>query len=272
MGRALVILVLLLQAGLAQAAGFVIGVPPIHSMRTLAARYEPLRAGLEARLGQPVHLESAVDFAAYHAHTLRGDYDLTITPAHFARLAQKDAGFYPLIQFQPDHDALLVFNADRPLGTLDRLKNQQLAVIDRLAVTVMATLAYLRERGLQAGRDYQMVEYSNHASVGRALINGQAMAGVTTTHGLKQIPEPMRGKLKVHAHIADIPAFVMLAKPNTPRQEIERMQRAVLGFAQSKTGRAFLESIAYADLVPAEERLLKRVDAYLKETRKGLAP
>lgn len=272
MAKTLVILVMLLQAGLVHAAGIVIGVPPIHSMRTLAARYEPMRADLEAQLGQPVFLESALDFAEYHARTLRGDFDLTITPAHFARLAQKERGFHPLIQFLPDHDALLVFNVDRPLAKLDLMKNQQLAVIDRLAVTVMATLHYLDEQGLEAGRDYRVVEYHNHASVGQALINGQAMAGVTTTHGLKQIPEAIRGKLKVYAHIADIPAFVMLAKPNTPRKEIERMQGAVLSFAKSKAGQSFLNGIAYEGLVLADERLLKRVDAYLKETRKGLMP
>lgn len=270
MARLFTVFLLLLQGGLVQAA-FVIGVPPIHSMRTLAARYEPLRAYMEAQLGQPVYLESALGFAEYHARGMRGEYDLTITPAHFARLAQKDRGFHPVIQFRPDHDALLVYNVDRPLSKLELMKGQQLAVIDRLAVTVMATVHYLDEMGLEAGRDYRVVEYRNHASVGQALMSGLAMAGVTTTHGLKQIPEPIRGKLKVYAHIADIPAFVMLAKPEASRRQIEDLQNKVLAFARSKTGRAFLKGIAYSDLVAANEQSLHRVDAYLKETSKGLA-
>ncbi|MCP5278641.1 MAG: PhnD/SsuA/transferrin family substrate-binding protein [Thiobacillus sp.] len=271
MVRVLLILWLTLQEGLVQAA-MVIGVPPIHSMRTLAARYEPMRAYLESRLGEPVYLESALDFAEYQARTLRGEFDLTITPAHFGRLAQKDLGFHPLVQFQPDHDALLVYSADRPLDNLSLMQGQQLAVIDRLAVTVMASVHYLDEKGLEAGRDYRVVEYRNHASVGQALVTGLAMAGVTTSHGMKQIPEPVRVKLKVYAHMADIPAFVMLAKPGVSRADRERLQSAVLAFGQGIAGQGFLKGIAYSALIPANERMLKRVDGYLKETRKGLAP
>lgn len=269
MARFLVLILLWLQAGLVQAA-LVIGVPPIHSMRTLAARYEPLRAYLEVQLGQPVYLESALDFSEYHARTLRGEFDLAVTPAHFARLAQQDKGFQPLIQFQPDHDSLLIFNADRPLDDLQRMKGQQLAVIDRLAVTVMAAIHFLDGKGLEAGRDYRVVEYRNHTSVGQALVNGAAMAGVTTTHGMKQIPEAIRNRLQVYTHIADIPAFVMVTKPGTTAAQRARIQQAVLAFARSEGGQDFLKSIAYSALIPADENLLKRVDGYIRETRKGL--
>lgn len=271
--RRLLVCLLALFPGLAGAAAtaFVIGVHPIHSMRTLAARFEPMRAYLEAHLGQPVLVESAVDFAEYHARTLRGDFDLTITPAHFARLAQKDKGFQPLIQFQPDNDALLVYHVDRPLENLALLRNQQLAVIDRLAVTVMASMHYLSEKYLEAGRDYRVVEYRNHASVAQALAAGLAMAGVTTTHAMKQIPEDLRDKLKVAARITDIPIFVGLAKPDLSRAEARRLQELLLVFSRGKAGQDFLQGIAFTGFVPAEESRLRRVDAYLQETRKGLA-
>jgi phosphonate transport system substrate-binding protein len=57
----------------------------------IAERYEPLRAYLEARLKLPVRVESAPDFARYHARVMKGDFDLAITAAHLARLAQKEA-------------------------------------------------------------------------------------------------------------------------------------------------------------------------------------
>jgi len=261
---------LLLLAGLSHAA-LVVGVPPIHSMRTLAARYEPLRAYLESQMGEPVYLESALNFSEYHARTVRGEFDLVVTPAHFARLAQKDQGFVPIIQFQPDHDALLIYGSDQPLTNPGLMKGQQLAVIDHMAVTVLAALHYLGEKGLESGQDYRVVEYRNHASVGQAITSGQAMAGVSTTHGMKQIPERIRSKLKVYAHIADIPAFVMLAKSSMPKKDVEALQRTILAFARSSQGKAFLKSIAYSAFVPASEQSLHRVDAYLEETRKGLS-
>lgn len=274
MARLLLVCLLVLVPGLAgaSATAFVIGVHPIHSMRTLAERFEPMRAYLEAQLRRPVFVESAVDFAEYYARTINGEFDLAVIPAHFARLAQKEKGFQPLIQFQPDNDSLLVYWADRPLDDLALMRDQQLAVIDRLAVTVMASVHYLGEKGLAAGRDYRVVEYRNHASVAQALANGQALAGVTTTHALKQIPEALRGKLRVAARINDIPSFVGLAKPGMPRAEAKHLQEMLLSFSYDKAGQDFLKGIAFTGFVSAEEKRLRRVDAYLKETRKGLMP
>ncbi len=272
MARLIVVFLLLWMAGLAQGASFVIGLAPIHSMRILAQRYEPLRAYLEAQLGRPVFVESAPDFAEFQARTLRGEFDLTLSPAHFARLAQKDKGFQPIVQFLPDHDAMLVYSVDRPLSSVGLLKNQPLAVIDRLTIGTMAALNYLEEHGLEAGRDYRVVEFHTHAGLGQSLANGTALAGVTTTPGLKQMPEAVRDKLRVFARIADIPAFVILAKPGASRTERERLQQAVLDFGRDKAGQAFLKGVAYSALVPADEQSLKRVDPDLKATRKGLMP
>lgn len=271
MARALWLLLFLGMASLAQAAGFLLGVPPIHSMRTLAERYEPLRAFLEARLGRAVYLESAADFADYHARTLAGEYDLAVTPAHFARIAQKERQFQPLTQFQPDHDALLLHTVEAPLQDLSRLKGGQLAVIDPLAITVMASVDYLERQGLELGRDYQMTDYRNHASVAQAMAAGLAVAGVSTTQGLKQMPGPVRARLRVRAHIADIPAFVILAKPQASAAEVARTRNLLLEFARGTAGQDFLRDIAYTALVPAEEASMRRADAYLRTTRKMLA-
>ena len=271
MARTWLILLLVLVTGLARAEAFIIGVPPIHSMRTLAQRFEPLRVHLAARLQVPVYLESAPNFALFHQRTLEGGYDLAITPSHFGRLAEKEQGFQPLAQFEPDHDALLVCRSDRPIPGLEALKYQQLAVIDRLAVTVMASIHYLEAQGLEAGRDYRVAEYRNHGSMAQAVASGMAPVGVTTTQGMKQLPESMRERLKVLAHIADIPAFVVLAKPQLPSAEADRLQGLVLEFGRSPAGQRFLEEMAYAGLRPADEKRLRRVDTFLKAARQELA-
>lgn len=256
----------------AQAAVYTVGVLPIHSARILAERYEPLRAYLENHLKQPVRIESAVDFARFHARTLNGDFDLTLTPAHFARLAQKDAGFQALAQFTPDHDALLIHSAERPLAGLGDLRGAQLAVIDRLAITVMASLSYLEEQGLEAGRDYRVTEHRTHASAAYSLINGLSVAAVTTSQGLLQMPDELRRKLLVHKPIADIPVFVFLAKPEAARPQVERMQKLIMDFPATTEGASFLKNIGYGGVVAASEVRLKRADAYLKATRKALVP
>lgn len=260
------------RADASTSSTFTVGVLPIHSPRVLVTRYEPLRAYLEARLGQPVRVETAADFARFHERTLRGDFDLTITPAHFARLAQLEAGFQPLTHFTPDHDALLILGAARPLGNPRELRGKDLAVIDRLAITVMAALSHLEEHGLEAGRDYRVMEHRTHASVAQAIANGLVSAGVTTTQGLLQMSPELRDRIVVHRHIADIPAFVMLARPGLDRARVERLRELLLAFPGDPSGRVFLAQIGYGEIRPASETSMKRSDPYLNATRKALKP
>jgi phosphonate transport system substrate-binding protein len=254
------------------ALAFTLGVLPIHGARVLVERYEPLRAYLERSLKQPVRIESAPDFARFQQRTLRGEFDLAVTPAHFARIAQKDLGFQPLIHLLPDHDALLVFSADQPLAALAELKGRQIAVVDRLAVTVMAALQYLEEQGLESGRDYAVAEHRTHASVAHALAGGLSAVGVTTSQGMQQIPQELRQRLVVQKHIANIPAFVFLAGPDLAKARVEGLRALLLDFAKSPEGAAFMKQTGYNALRPVTEAFMKRADPYLKETRRTLAP
>jgi phosphonate transport system substrate-binding protein len=257
--------------GVAQAASsFTLGVLPVHSARILAERYEPLRAYLEARLKQPVRIESAADFKHFQARTLRGDFDLAVSPAHLARLAQKDVHSIPLVQFTPDHDALLVFSSEQPMTGVSDLRGKQLAIIDRLAITVMAALAYLGQQGLEEDVDYRVAEHRTHASAAHSLITGLSQAAVTTSQGLLQIPEDLRSKLVVHKHIADIPAFVILAKPGLPRKTMGQIKKWLLAFPDEVEGIDFLSRTGYTSLADANESRMKRVEPYLKATRKAL--
>jgi phosphonate transport system substrate-binding protein len=252
------------------APSFILGVLPVHSARVLTERYEPLRGYLEKNLQQPVRIESAANFRRFHERMLQGDFDLSIAPSHFARVAQKDAGFLPLTQFSPDHDALLVYAAARPLDNIKALKNQRLAVIDRLAVTVTASLQYIASQGLEAERDFQVVEHRTHASAAHALISGLADAAVTTSQGILQMPDDVQRKLVVMKHIADIPAFVMMAKPGTDKARSEQLKRLLLNFPREAEGIDFLGQTGYSSVIPISEANLKRGDIFLKETRKAL--
>jgi len=255
----------------AQAApNFILGIVPIHSARVLTERYEPLRVYLERILKQPVRIESAPDFRRFHERTLRGDFDLTVTPAHFARLAQKDAGMQPLAQFTPDHDSLLIYAAARPLASFKDLQGKQLAVIDRLAITVTAALQFLDTQGLEANRDYQVVEHRTHASAAYALISGMSAAAVSSSQGMLQMPDDLRRKLVVQKHIADIPAFVVIAKAGMDKAQAEQLKKALLAFPNEAEGIDFLGHTGYTTLIPANEAAMKRADPYLKETRKAL--
>ncbi|MBU1666477.1 MAG: phosphate/phosphite/phosphonate ABC transporter substrate-binding protein, partial [Gammaproteobacteria bacterium] len=73
-----------------------------------------------------------------------------------------------------------------------------------------------------------------------------------------------------HKTLADIPAFVLIAKAGMDKARAERLKNLLLAFQNEPEGIDFLGRVGYSKLIPANEAALKRVDAYLKETRKAL--
>lgn len=250
----------------------VLGVLPVHPTRVLVTRYEPLRAFLQQRLGRPARVESAADFRQFHQRTLKGDFDLAITPAHFARLAQSDAGFHPLARMLPDHDALIVTRRDSSEGSAPVPRGGRLAVIDPLAITVMAALRHLESQGLKAGVDFQAVTHRTHASAIHALLAGQVAAAVTTSQGLAQIPADLRARLRVDGPAMHVPAFVFVARPSTSARDLALYQRLLLDFPATLEGMDFLGQTGYDGIRAASDAQLARTDPYLDQTRRQLAP
>jgi phosphonate transport system substrate-binding protein len=254
----------------APAATLRLGVMPVYGVRTLMKRYDPVRAYVGRLLGQPVRIETAPDFRRFLNSILAREFDIVVAAAHFARIAQLDAGWVPLVQFKPDHDTLLIVRAgDAPKRAAD-LAGKEVAVIDRLAVTVMGGLNYLASQGVKADVDYRVVEYRNHASVVQALLSGASAMAVTTTHGLYQIPTDQRTRISVYRHVSDIPAFVILAAPGLPKAAIDRLSAGLASFANEPEGLEFLGQNSYTGVVVADETMMRRSDAFLEETRSAI--
>ncbi len=243
-----------------------LGVMPVYGVRTLMKRYDPIRAYVARLLGQPVRIETAPDFRRFLSSILAREFDIVVAAAHFARIAQLDAGWVPLAQFKPDHGTLLIVRAGEAPKRVADLAGKEVAVVDRLAVTVMDGLNYLASQGLKTDVDYKVVEYRNHTSVVHALLSGASEMAVATTHGLNQIPADQRARIAVYKHVSDIPAFVILAAPGLPKQAIDRLSAGLAIFANEPEGLEFLEQNSDTGLVAADEAMMRRSDAYLEET------
>jgi phosphonate transport system substrate-binding protein len=98
----------LLAQTAAATPAFEIGLLPNISARVLLAQYQPLRDFLSRELKRPVQLSTAPDWATFHQRTVALEYDLVITAAHLARLAQLERGHLPLVSYTPDIKGLVV--------------------------------------------------------------------------------------------------------------------------------------------------------------------
>lgn len=248
-----------------------LGLMPVYNTRALVTRYEPLRAHLSALLGRQVRVETAPDFKRYLADILAGNFDIAVAAAHFARIAQLDAGWHPIVQFEPDHDTLLIRRVNEDGLPITDLLGRKIAVVDRLAITVMGALHYLEKQGLRADQDYAVLEYRTHSSVVSSLISNVCAIAVTTSHGLHQLPSDMRDRITVYRSVSDIPAFVVIASPRYATALTNKLRRGLMQFQHEPEGHAFLALSSYTGLHVADEEAMRRADTYLKETRRMVA-
>ncbi|MCS6787087.1 MAG: phosphate/phosphite/phosphonate ABC transporter substrate-binding protein [Thiobacillaceae bacterium] len=237
---------------------------PVFTPRALVSLYQPLRAYLEQRLGRAVVLETATDFRAFYRHLSAGVYDLALAPAHLTRLVQQEIGWQPVAIYTAPNRAYVIMSHARPVRDIGALRGQRLAIFDPLALNVMITLAWLRAQGLEPGRDFEVVETPGHASVAYAVVNGDALLGVTAQAAVAIMPAELRDKFAIFAVMPRIPSLVWGVHPRLAA-EAQRLQQLLLAFPDSAEGREFFRNTPYGGLRRIEAHELKSVEPYLPE-------
>ena len=266
--RQLLVLLALLSPSLACADTHVlkIGLLPVLSARVLLTNYQPLRAYLERELHQPVELVTATDFRTFHLSTIAGDYDAVVTAPHFARLAQLDAKYIPLASYRSANRAILITAKDRPLKSLNELRGQSLATPDRHAMVVSQALYWLREQGLNAGSDFQLLETPSLNSAAYSVQSHQSILAVMAPTGMKQMPDSIRDSIQIFANLPELPSsLIWMAHPRMATQ-LPQIKSALLKLTSAiPEGALFFETTGYIGLRDISSAEMKTLDPYTKE-------
>ena len=270
-------LVLALPGGVAHAAEeaapppLKIGVVPYLSARTLINSYQPLRNFLQDSLGRPVEVYTATGFKAFFDSTDQGAFDLVVTPAHFARIAQIDNGFVPLVRYSGGARGLLVVPQNSGMKSIQELRGRIIAVPDRLSLASIVCVEYLRQSGLSSALDLRLLETHSFNSAVLTLQKGEAAAAISAPAALMQMPPGLRDSVRILADTGDYINLVFLAHPRLGTKEVERLRQSIQRFAdETAAGRTFLESTGFGSIIPASDTDLQRLDPYVAETRRLL--
>lgn len=265
----LLVALVILPAWAAASEPLRIGLLPTMSTRALITNYQPLRAYLERQLQRPVVLLTAPDFKTFHHDTVAGVYDLAVTAAHLARLAQTEHGMQPLATYRVTNRAILVTAKSRPVSSHQDLRGHNLAIFDPLALVVLQALNWLGERGLKAGRDYRVLDTPSHNSVAHSVLNGESIMGVTAPTGMRQLTPELRERLQVFAELPPISALIWIAHPRISGQT-ERIKSALLRFADSPEGNLFFSATGFIGLREVNAVDLEAIDPYAKDVARLL--
>ena len=249
-----------------------IGIIPTLSTRTILATYQPLRGYLEEQLQQPVSLITAPDYRTFVERTQRGEYRFVITAPHFARFAQVEAGYRPLVRVKRELRALLVTRTDNGIARVADLRGKSVSTPEGLAVVTMLGEQLLRDQGLTPGRDVEVKHLASFNSAVLAVHNGETAAAFTAATALKQMPPDVRNSLREIAATGSVPHVIFLAHPKVPAADEKRMTELLLAFeTRSPAGIKFFEKTGFAGYVRPTAAELRRLDPYVAEVKKQLA-
>lgn len=249
-----------------------VGVVPYTSARAVVANFEPMRLYLEQALGKPVKIYTSTGFKQFFKNAERGDYDLVISAAHFARILQKEHKFKPLVKLSPGVHSLLMTKLDSSLKTPQELKGQVIAVPDQLALSSIVSMTWLRENGLKPETDYTILEVPSFPSALLAVQKGDAMAAISATPVLSQIPKELRESLRTLVDAGEYLQFIFLTHPRLGVTASNRISKELLNFSnESNEGKQFFSSTGFGAITPLSPKDMNSLDRYISETKRLLS-
>lgn len=241
------------------------GVVPYLTARRLATLYEPARVFFERELSRPLQFSSAPDFAVHLERLRKHEYDLVADSLPIARLAQRELGYLPIARTRATLEPILVVAVDSPLRTLEGLRGRAVAVSDRLATLTLIGLRFLRDHGLQPGKDVAVRIAGNHANAVQRMLAGEAAAAIVTRTSLKQMEPALAARVRVVIDLPKALSPVVFSVAPTLAAKAPALGRRLIEFAAvDPAGKAFIESLAFLGLLAVGNEL-EQVDPLVVE-------
>jgi phosphonate transport system substrate-binding protein len=267
-------LALVLGPGLVSAdeAQIEFGLLPVLSTRTILSTYQPLREYLQEKTGQTVTLVTASDYRTFLDRTQRGEYRFVVTAPHFARLAQTEAGYTPMVRLKRELRAMIVVRADSGINSLQDLRGKVISTSDDTAMLTLLGLQYLRSSGLAPGKNATVRSYASVNSAILAVESGESAAAITAQTALNQMPKKTQSALRSIGTSSAVPHMIYIASKQVPPNEVERMTRFLLDFPADKSrGQPFFERTGFQGYVRPTAAELANLDPYVLELKQRLA-
>lgn len=248
-----------------------IGVIPYMSARVLVNSYETMRHYLENVLGRPVHIYTANGFKQFFLNSQKGDYDLVISAAHFARILQKENKFIPLVRYSKGGRGLVMVSRKGNLKTSQDLKGKIIALPDQLSLASIVCMTYLHETGLKAGADFKLLSVPSFESAILAIREDDAQAAVSAPGALVQMKKELRDSVIPIVDTGEYINLIFLSNPRMPKTDSDLLEKALLKFGRdTKEGKQFLISTGFGSIVPATTKDMNSLDRYVAETKQLL--
>ncbi len=248
-----------------------IGIWPYVSTQTLIAEYHPVQVYLEKRLHRPVLFVTATDQKTFMQRTQRGEYRFVFTAPHFARYAQLDAGYVPMLRPKRNSFAVFVVDKDSPLQSISDLRGKTVTLTDKITMIAMLGLQALHDNGLEPGKNITVRYAVSHNSAVLDVLRGNSDAAVTGAIIFDQLPQSMKSDLKILKVTGETSPMIYLASPRVPAEEVAKMKEIMLDFVdRTPEGKEFIRNLGYEGLREPTKAEMQSLDPLVANLKKQL--
>jgi phosphonate transport system substrate-binding protein len=255
----------------AQSRPIQIGVVPNVNARLILTNYQPFRDQLQRALSGPVEIATAADFRMFYERMIAGDYDVSVSPANLARLAELDHGLEAFARYEPGIPGVFAMWKERPVRDAAELRGKTLALSNPQSLVALRGFAWLEARGLVRERDFRTVHARNDESLAQLLSTGEAPLAMMSRGELMAVHPDLRGRIEEMAEFARVEGFVLLIARAAAGARGQALRDAVLALPQSEDGREFMRRAGVQALRPLAPGEMAALDDTVAATRGFMA-
>lgn len=245
---------------------FHVGVAPHTSARVILEMYQPLRLALEKSLGQPVIIETAPDFTEFGRRALRQEYDIAITTGHQARIYEVDGGYQPLMTYKAEFKAVALVAQNSRFRTPADLKGTTALGLSPTSLVTLWGLHWLKKNNLN---DLNIKYVSAADSVSHQVLAGEASVAFTSLANFQKLPVEQQQALSILAESEPMAGRIYMLNQRRSAQ-FKKIEQALLSFANSPEGKAYLSQNKLDGYRPLRPRELDAMEPYAGEIRNQL--
>ncbi|MEJ2399681.1 MAG: PhnD/SsuA/transferrin family substrate-binding protein, partial [Gammaproteobacteria bacterium] len=239
------------KASAGDARDLVLGIFPYLSTRQLVKNFAPLLPALSHAVQMPIHLRTALDFGTFSDNLASGKYDIVLVqPFEVEKAVQ--LGYIPLAMMKNSSFGTFYVRKTSHFHRIQELKGHIIAMAPINSAESHLGRDALRKAGLIPGKDVKIRYLHTHDACLREVQRGGSAACATSPLVLKMLPAEYSTGLRSIGKTMKMPGVVFLAHKRLPEKLRDRLEKEIVSWRHTKSGRKILKSMNFGSFVPVD--------------------
>jgi len=228
---------------------YVFGVVPQFEQRKLFAIWKPIIDDLERRTGLSFDLVTTLKIQDFEKEFIQGNFDFAyMNPYHILK-AIPAQGYIPLVRDKAPLRGVLVVRKDGPIRTVAELSGKVVAFPSPNALGAALLMRADLERLYHIKVTPLYVK--THSSVYLHVVKDLTAAGGGVQKSLQEQSPDIRDALRVLYTTRPLPSHPVAAHPRVPKEQREKVRRALLAMGADPEGNELLSRIPMKEITAA---------------------